>query len=331
MNISIKNRLTLSNILYLVSLLALTAFPVSNQNYLMSLLYRYFTIIALAVTNDMILGHMGELNLSQTTFFGISSYIFVIFWREGWSLPLLNPFISGLIVGPIVSMIFALIMSLVLFKRLSGAYLSIATLGVGSLVSQLIINFFEFTGGSRGIPLPACKWFTGTVAYYVALGFVILSIVLYQVVTRSPIGYAMRSIRDDLELAEATGIDTYSVKVKGMLLSVLIPSLMGPVHALYLAYINPATFFGAYITLLPSLALMIGGRGQIIGAILGVLVIETADRGIMLITSFLHLATVGAIVVLVGMFAPGGLIYTRTYQRIVSLLGRLIKRGGDQE
>jgi branched-chain amino acid transport system permease protein len=323
MNVSIRNKVTLSRIANIIFLLILVSFPTSNQNYLMSLLYRYFTIIALAVTNDMILGHMGELNLSQTTFFGISSYIFVIFWREKWSLPFLTPFVSGFIVGPIVSMIFALVMALILFKRLSGAYLSIATLGVGSLVSQLIINFFEFTGGSRGIPLPPCSWFSSSIAYYFALGFAILSVILYILVTKSPIGYAMRSIRDDIDLAEASGIDTYLVKVKAMLLSVLLPSIMGPVYALYLSYINPATFFGAYITLLPSLALMIGGRGQIMGAILGVLIIETADRGIMLVTPFLHLATVGVIVVLVGVFAPGGIIYTTIYQKIVDLASKL--------
>ena len=136
----------------------------------------------------------------------------------------------------------------------------------------------------------------------------------------------MRSIRDDIDLAEATGIDTFRVKVKAMLLSVLLPAIMGPIHALYLDYINPNTFFGPYITFVPSLALMIAGRSDIAGAILGVLIIETADRVIMLATPFLHLATIGIIVIIVGVIAPEGVIRTRFFLMLKSLLSRIGKK-----
>jgi branched-chain amino acid transport system permease protein len=249
----------------------------------------------------------------------------VIFWREKWSLPFLSPFFSGIIVGPIAALLFTLLVSLLFFKRLSGAYLAIATLGLGSLVSQLIKNFYEFTGGSRGIPLPMNNPTNIYWTYYLGLFFALFSVILYLVVTRSPIGYAMRSIRDDSDLAEATGINAFRVKVKAMLLSAVLPAIMGPVYAMYLDYINPNTFFGPYITLLPSLALMIGGRGEIAGALLGVLIIETADRAIMLATAFLHLGTIGLIVILVGVFAPGGVIRTRLFLKLRSLVSRIVK------
>jgi branched-chain amino acid transport system permease protein len=168
--------------------------------------------------------------------------------------------------------------------RLRGDYLAIVTLGFGEVIKFSIKNLENITNGSKALnPIPAPNdWLNWNENYrgyyYLALGILILVVLLLRQLEDSPIGRAWFAIREDELAASCMGLNAAKVKLTAFALGAAIAGLAG---SLFAASINqtggPDSYtFNRSITVLCFL--IIGGMGNLRGAIAGTFILMGYDN-----------------------------------------------------
>ena len=224
--------------------------------------------------------------------------------------------------------------------RLRGHYFSIATLGVGIAMPQVITSeaafgphgmFPNFFGGGLplnfplaedirigGLVLDADQYFF----YGLGLGAALIGWGLTRVVSRSKFGYGLIAIRENEEAAEVMGVDTTLIKSYAYMLSAALAALGGAVIGYKLT--NMTTEADAVFSTTNNLQMiiicLIGGVGTLWGPLIGAFILFGIQEALRLWSSSAEfLAWQGVIfallVVLVVLFMPRGVmlfIATRT-------------------
>ena len=273
------------------------------------LLAVYFT---LALSYDIVGGYLGYMNLGHSTFFGLGAYTTAILLNQGFTL------FSALLGALLLTAAFAAVISYPLF-RLRGAYFALATFGLISLVEVLTTNLRDLTGGSGGISTPPGDHMIPS--YYLVLTVAGGTMVLSQIVARSKFGLALFSIREDEEVAKAFGVPTSLYKCVALVISSAPASLVGGIYVWNMTYISPGSVFGLEIALSPIIMAMLGGTGIMIGPLVGAVFITMVQEFLWTEVPYFHLAMYGTVLVLLGLFMPGGLVRTRWLKPVVQWLG----------
>jgi len=273
------------------------------------LLAVYFT---LALSYDIVGGYMGYMNLGHSTFFGLGAYTTAILLNQGFNL------FSALLGALLLAAAFAAVISYPLF-RLRGAYFALATFGLISLVEVLTTNLRDLTGGSGGISTPPGNHMLPS--YYLVLAVAGGTMVLSQMVARSKFGLALFSIREDEEVAKAFGVPTSLYKGLALVISSAPASLVGGIYVWNMTYISPESVFGLEIALTPIIMAMLGGTGIMIGPLVGAVFITMVQEFLWTEVPYFHLAMYGTVLVLLGLFMPGGLVRTRWLKPFIQWLG----------
>lgn len=273
------------------------------------LLAVYFT---LALSYDIVGGYMGYMNLGHSTFFGLGAYTTAILLNQGLNLAL------ALGSALLLSAAFAAMVSYPFF-RLRGAYFALATFGLISLVEVLTTNLRDLTGGSGGISTPPGNYMLP--AYYLVLAVAAGTMVLSHFVARSKFGLALFSIREDEEVARAFGVPTTLYKGLALVISSLPASLVGGIYVWNMTYISPPSVFGLEIALSPIVMAMLGGTGIMVGPLVGAVFITLVQEFLWTKVPYFHLAMYGTVLILLGLFLPGGLVRTRWVRPVIQRLG----------
>ncbi len=273
------------------------------------LLAVYFT---LALSYDIVGGYMGYMNLGHSSFFGLGAYTTAILLNQGFNL------FAALMAALLMAAVFAALISYPLF-RLRGAYFALATFGLISLIEVLTTNLRDLTGGSGGISTPPGNHMLPS--YYLVLAVAGGTMVLSQIVARSKFGLALFSIREDEEVAEAFGVPTSLYKCLALVISSAPASLVGGIYVWNMTYISPESVFGLEIALSPIIMAMLGGTGVMIGPLLGAVFITLVQEFLWTKVPYFHLAMYGTVLVLLGLFMPGGLVRTRWLKPVFQRLG----------
>jgi branched-chain amino acid transport system permease protein len=261
-------------------------------------------------------GYLGYMNLGHSSFFGMSAYTFGILYAGG------TPFLWAWLAGMAAAVMFAALIGMPFF-RLRGAYFAVASFGLITLLELLAHNLGSVTGGAVGLSLPPGDHLLA--AYYLSLAIAAASIALVAWVERSRLGLALMSLREDEEAAAVFGVHAYRFKALALILSALPPGLIGGIYAWQLTYINPSTVFGLEIALVPIVMALLGGVGHVWGPVLGALFITLVEELLWTKMPYLHLTTYGVVLILVGLYFPGGLIglrWCRSLRRVFPLLLR---------
>jgi branched-chain amino acid transport system permease protein len=282
--------------------LALCLLPLVMGRYVVTLAFLLWVAIALAESYNVIGGYLGYMNLGHASFFGVSAYIFGILYLQG------VPFLWAWLAGIGGSVAFAGAISVPLF-RLHGAYFAVASFGLITLLELLAHNVAALTGGAAGLSLPPGDRLLP--AYYLSLVVAAGSVGLAVLVSRSRLGLALMSLREDEEVAAVFGVPALRYKTLALVLSAVPPGLIGGIYTWQLTYINPSIVFGLEIALVPIVMAMLGGVGHIWGPVIGALFITLIEELLWTKMPYLHLTTYGVILLLVGFYLPGGLIRMR--------------------
>ncbi|MBI3993818.1 MAG: branched-chain amino acid ABC transporter permease [Candidatus Lambdaproteobacteria bacterium] len=299
-------------------LLALPLLRIDARDYVLQVLTLLFLNIVLAQSYDMVGGTMGYINLGHIAFFGLGAYALGILYNAG------VPFVPAVALAVLAVMAFAALISYPFF-RLRGAYFALAAFGLVKLMEYVTINLNWLTGGSNGLKIdPANR----TVPMYlVSLAVVVIVLLASWVISRSRLGLAMKSIREDEEVARDFGVPTRLVKTQALVVSSIFPAVMGAFYTWYINFIDPGQVFGLKIALTPVAMAMLGGSGLVIGPVVGAIVLYMAEEVIWTQFDELHGAMLGGVIVVVGLFMPGGLMRLRPLD---ALLGRLGWREDDR-
>ncbi|HSF30088.1 MAG TPA: branched-chain amino acid ABC transporter permease [Candidatus Tectomicrobia bacterium] len=309
---------TLPLFLYLVIGFALLLLPFAAGRYVVTLGFFLWVSIALTESYSIVGGLLGYMNLGHSSFFGVSAYTFGILYSTG------VPFLWAWLAGMASAIAFAAAMSMPLF-RLHGAYFAVASFGLITLLELLAHNFADLTGGAAGLSLPTGDRLLP--AYYLSLAVAVGSLTLVGLVGRSRLGLALMSLRDDEEVAAVFGVYAFRFKALALILSAIPPGLIGGVYAWQLTYINPSTVFGLEVALVPIVMAMLGGVGHVWGPVLGAVFITLIEEFLWTKLPYLHLATYGVILLLVGFYLPGGLVRLRWSGSMLPNIFAASKRG----
>lgn len=285
----------------------------TTSTYLVAFFLSVFIAAILAQSYDWVGGHMGYLNLGHASFFGLGAYAFGILLKAG--VPVVLAFAAG--AGAAVA--FALLISYPFF-RLRGAYFALATFGLVTLLELLAGNLSGLTGGSEGLTIPT--GYRLYHAYYAALVLLALLVAATAWLARSRAGLALVAIREDEEVAGAFGVNADAVKSVALAASAGVAGLAGGVYCWYLTYIIPSTVFGLDVAIGPIVMAMLGGSGTVAGPLLGALVVDGIREVLRFETQYLALTIYGVILVLVGLFLPGGLAGSHGWRRLAAALRR---------
>jgi branched-chain amino acid transport system permease protein len=256
--------------LLLLPLPILLEFGISD--YYIDLANRASLFILLCVGLNIVKGFCGQVTVGHIGLYAIgavSSALLALnygmsFWVSAPLAMLITGF-AGIIVGlPSV--------------RLEGAYLALATLGLGESV-RIMIAVTPALGSSTGImliPAPAIGDFVFDSFeryYYLVMTAAVVGIYLSFAILRSATGRAFQAIREDPIAASVVGINVNMYKLLAFVISALYAGLGGALFAhMPPGYIHHNNFtIIEMITLL--LMVVLGGIGNIWGGVIGAIVV----------------------------------------------------------
>lgn len=234
-----------------------------------------YALIALSL--NLQVGFTGLINFGQVMFFAVGAYTSGIL-----TVKLGAPIFVALIAAMLVTGLVGFLISLPT-RSLKADYWAIATLAGAETVRLIALNEEWLTGGSFGlmeIPQP----FAGMVSNdFFPLAFLSLTValilivyVLIHFITESPFGRNLRGIRDAEDLCLSLGKNTRKIKVQAMFLAGMIAGLGGGLFAHYITFISPENFRPIETFLIWAMVI-IGGRGNHLGAIVGAVIVQTLN------------------------------------------------------
>ncbi len=240
--------------------------------YLLSLLILTTIWTLLTQSYNLSFGLTGLFNLGHIIFYGIGAYTAAIL-NTDYGLQILPNLIIAAVVCGIVAAIFGL-----LTLRLSGHYLAIATLGAAMIAIVVATNWMDLTNGPlgiRGIDGPILFDLQITESWQILLLFLVIAGLcqwtLYKIF-HSPFGRLQRAIQDDEIAARAVGKNTFLSKTWSLVLSSAFAGIAGAMYTHYRLFLDPTIFALPEIIFL-ILMIIVGGRGNFWGAILGTILV----------------------------------------------------------
>ena len=158
--------------------------------------------------------------------------------------------------------------------RLRTFYFAMTTLGFATIVTQIALAWQSVTGGGIGVPGPVLpKPFNTTLGLYAfCLAAAAICTWMTANIAHSRFGRSLVAIRDAEVAAEATGISKPGLLISVFLFSGAVASVAGGLFATLQSYITPDAFTFD-LTVLFFIAILIGGRGSIIGPLLGTIIL----------------------------------------------------------
>lgn len=242
------------------------------NSYQINVLVLVLLFVLLVLSLDLLLGYTGYLSLAHHGLWAIGAYTTGLLTVKAglgvWPAILLATLFTG---------VFGAALAVPAF-RVRGHYFALATLAIGELIRIVINNWVSLTEGPfglTGIPSPALP-VVGTLDsriefYYTTLVIVVLVILGFLRLLRSPFGRCLRTIREDEELAEAQGLHLMHYKVTAFAISAGIAGMSGALFAHYQHVIGPDNFEIQYMAEM-LVMVIVGGSGVIAGLVVGPLI-----------------------------------------------------------
>ncbi|MDH2425050.1 urea ABC transporter permease subunit UrtC [Sphaerisporangium sp. TRM90804] len=316
-----------------IAVLALVVAPLLLEPFRLGLLAKYLCYAIVALGIGLAWGQGGMLTLGQGVFFGLGGYAMGMYlklhdaagdlpdfmvWSGVESLPALwvpfaNPVfaVAFAIVGPVVLAV--LLGALVFRQRVRGAYFAILTQALAAAVVILLIGQQGLTGGTNGLT-NFFELFGQDLAVentqrglyiVVALVLGLLYLVAWQLV-RSRFGRLLIAVRDGEDRVRFLGYNPATVKTITFAVSAGMAGLAGALFVPVVGIISPA-LLGVVPSLELVVAVAIGGRFSLAGAVLGAVVMGYAKTSFSeeFADGWLYLQ--GALFILVMTLAPKGI------------------------
>ena len=308
--------------------------------YMLSLLGKYLCFALLALSLDLVWGYAGALSLGHGAFFALGGYgmgmylmrqigsrgvygnaelpDFMVFlnWKElPWYWWGFEHFGWALLMIVAVPGVLALVMGWFAFRsRINGVYFSIIT---QAMTFALMLAFFRNEmgfGGNNGLtdfkeilgfPMQA----PGTrVGLYVASAVLLaLAYLVARFIVTSKLGRVLMAIRDAESRVRFLGYDVTAAKLFVFTVSGVLAGLAGALYVPQVGIINPSEFSAAN-SIEVAVWVAVGGRGTLVGSILGAFTVNGAKSYFTGAAPEVWLFFLGGLFILVTLFMPKGIL-----------------------
>ncbi|WP_217362921.1 ABC transporter permease subunit [Roseicella sp. DB1501] len=220
---------------------------------------------------NLIVGFAGQLAIGYVSLLTVGAYTASVL-AAGNLLEPLHPALA-LAAAAALGAVFGVVVGLPAL-RLRTFYFAMTTLGFATIVTQVALAWQDVTGGGIGITGPSlpAPFDTAWGFYYLCLALAALCTWITGNVARSRFGRALVTTRDAEVAAEASGIAKPRLLILVFLLAGALAGFAGGLFATLQTYITPDAFTFD-LSLLFFIAVLIGGRGSILGPLLGTLLL----------------------------------------------------------
>jgi branched-chain amino acid transport system permease protein len=284
----------------------IVAGPLLLDAYMINILIRAFLVAIAAITVDIVWGYCGTLTFGQSAFFGIGVYALAIIFTEYGFGSWQTLFAIGIAVV-VAAAVAALTGWLSFYPGSTPLYASIVSLVVPIVLVQSLYSGGTFTGSSSGLvgfesfDLEFENWFRLAGLSLAAVAAMAL------IVMRSDTGRLLKALRDNDERCTYLGINTPRYRIVVLVITGIVASLAGFGYAAIGGVAAPenASFtFGTRLIIMVAL----GGRGTIIGAVIGALSIEVASAYLSGSLPYVWELIIGIALIAVILAFPDGLV-----------------------
>ncbi|MCL1894953.1 MAG: ABC transporter permease [Clostridiales bacterium] len=248
----------------------------------------------------------GEFDLSVGSVFGLSAMLTGTFMQTG--LPIWLSIAAGLAVGLAVGfangflVTYTQIPSFIVTLGMLNVARGIALVVTGGLVVVLdettvsafgdLERFFHYGGGGK----------VGTVPIMIFY-FAIVAVLGYFVLHKTMIGFRMKAVGGNANAARVVGINVNTVKITAFCILGLLSALAGIVNLAFITNAQGTTGQGMELNVIAATVIggtsIAGGKGSILGTVIGVLIMGVLNNGLVLIgvSTFVQTICVGGVII----------------------------------
>jgi branched-chain amino acid transport system permease protein len=278
--------------------------PLIDDSYIGIIAQRACIYWILSAGLNLVVGYGGQIAIGWVSMLTLGAYTTAVLTAgtvgEPW-----NPYLA-LMASAIVGGVAGVVVGLPAL-RLRTFYFAMTTLGFATIVTQIALAWKGVTGGGVGTPGPVFPWpfEPGWGFYYFCFGLAAFATWITANLAASRYGRALVAIRDAEVAAEASGIAKPRLLVMVFVLAGALGGVAGGLFASLQSYITPDAFTFE-MSVLFFIGILIGGRGSILGPLLGTIILTALPEfaaPLVAWSTFLYAALLLAIVLLI----PGGI------------------------
>lgn len=305
---------TLTSPVWLVILVLAVVVPPLLPSYYLHIVILALVYVALASAWNIVGGMAGQISLAHSLFIGTGAMLSTaLLLKLGVNMWL------GLVISAVISGVMGAMIAWIDFRfqlgHLSFVLITMAFAEMGTV----IVEGWDFLGGASGLLLPqdkgnflAFQFGGGIGAFWVMLVLAIASILINVAILNAPLGYYLRTIRDNENAARAIGVNILRYKVAAMVISAMLSSVIGTAYVRYLTFADPYLLVSSIIVIEIVLFATVGGLGRAYGPAFGALLLVPLGeilRGKLGGTlPGLHYFIYGVVVIAVILMSPRGLL-----------------------
>ncbi len=287
-----------------VVLIIAALLPLAIRNsYILHLIILVMLWSVLGASWNLLGGYAGQVSFGHAAFFGVGAYTACLLNVKA-GVPLWLGFVAAGMAGSLISIPIGAIC-----LRLRGPYFALSVLALSEVLRLIILHWKSFTEGAVGILLidPVISSRTGY--YYLILGIAVLTLLTIGIILRRRMGYFFRAVREDEEAAEALGIFSTRYKLIALIISAFFTGVMGCFFANYTNYIDPYVVFSiGDVSIAMVLTVVLGGIGTFWGPVVGAVIVVLLSEGFRNFFAAASLLVYGALIILVILFLPRGIV-----------------------
>lgn len=308
-----------------IALAVACAYPLWTDAYGLTVLRDALVFGLLALSLDFLWGKAGVLSFGQAAFFGIGAYGTAIV------APLVggtNAALIGFLAGAAVAMGVAFLVGyFLIFGGVRGPYFTIVTLALSLVAQHVAIGWAAVTGGDVGLigtPPPGIAIFgidrifvEPVDQYYLVVLLTAAALAALWQACRGHWGKVLAAIQDNELRARTLGYNTSLHLLIVFVLSAGLAALAGALYASLSGYVAP-DLVGLFLSTEVIVWVAVGGRGTLIGPIIGAFVVWRLQQEVSSLNAKLWPILIGGFFVAMVFLFPNGLL---------PLIRRLLGRG----
>jgi branched-chain amino acid transport system permease protein len=290
---------------WLLALALVMTAPYFLDAYTVNILVRAFFVATAAITVDVLWGFSGYLTFGQSAFFGLGAYkLAIVFTQFGFGPSQIAIALAATIALAAIVAMFVGWLSF--YPGSTPLYASVISLVLPIVLVQLLYSGGAFTGSSSGLvgfesfDLSTEAWFR------LAGAGALATAALARIGLSSDAGRLLSALRDNEMRCAYLGLDTPRLRIGLLVVCAIVAALAGVGYAGFGGVAAPenASFaFGTQLVIMVAL----GGRGTLVGALVGALVIEVASAFLSGSLPFVWELIVGVSFVVVIVVFPAGI------------------------
>jgi branched-chain amino acid transport system permease protein len=215
---------------------------------------------------NITVGYAGLLSIGHAAFVGMGAYVCALSTMAG--VPLLIAIVLGAIAAFAMGIVFGLPA-----LRIKGVHLAISTLAMQFTFYFVAQRWTAVTNGDNGLTPPQASVFgyhldSDAKLYYLIVPFTILVLIFSANLFKTRVGRGFVAIRERDYAAEVLGVSATYSKLMAFAVGAAFAGIAGGLLASFLRLVNPDQFIVS-VSVFYLTAVLVGGRGSLLGSVLG--------------------------------------------------------------